>query len=502
MHLKEELIKSIKENNPKQSGFIDRDIKLILEYFGFGDDLCPTYQSIADKYSTDRQRVEQIMSGKLMNKVKIQNLPSLLEINDHFNKKSVFFYSDLKELFDGANTQGVIKLLKKFNLLSEYKIFTIDLETARGEHYENYEEFLIIHKTQIDELKKTMKIVRTVPGQIGIAELHDVAKKNHFDNGHVEFSIIKNIVKKSLNSWFYETEEYGFLYMYQDRDNVLKHEVQKIRSITDNLDFYIMAEAIYNSIKKTRSSKYEKPTIDILRRYYSEAPYIVLNKNGRCYIKNIEPRELTDVEKDIVSYLESKEKVKYVELKNHLSSKGYSKPLIDKSCFNSSLVYLDKSAEGKGEATYSLITKQLRSTIGMNSENEFSYSHNKSPSLSDSLDDEIHESYPEGAKKTIIVNAYERNIKAREKCIKHHGYKCYICGFEFKDKYGETGEKFIIVHHIKPLNEIDKKYEVDPINDLIPVCANCHAMIHRKNPAFTIEEVKEMISTETLNTNI
>jgi hypothetical protein len=33
------------------------------------------------------------------------------------------------------------------------------------------------------------------------------------------------------------------------------------------------------------------------------------------------------------------------------------------------------------------------------------------------------------------------------------------------------------------------------INDLIPVCPNCHAMIHRRKPAaYSIEEVKEFVA--------
>jgi 5-methylcytosine-specific restriction protein A len=40
------------------------------------------------------------------------------------------------------------------------------------------------------------------------------------------------------------------------------------------------------------------------------------------------------------------------------------------------------------------------------------------------------------------------------------------------------------------------EYEVDPINDLIPVCPNCHAMIHRRRPAYSIEEVKKMLGNQ------
>lgn len=54
---------------------------------------------------------------------------------------------------------------------------------------------------------------------------------------------------------------------------------------------------------------------------------------------------------------------------------------------------------------------------------------------------------------------------------------------------------FIHVHHINQISDIGKEYEVDPIKDLIPVCPNCHAMIHSKRPAFTIEEIKEIRKT-------
>ena len=100
----------------------------------------------------------------------------------------------------------------------------------------------------------------------------------------------------------------------------------------------------------------------------------------------------------------------------------------------------------------------------------------------------------EGAKKTIQVNSYERNPKARKECIKKYGSKCSICDFDFNKFYGEeVAENYIHVHHLKQLSEIGRKYEVNPIEDLRPVCPNCHAMIHRKNPPYSIEQIKEFI---------
>lgn len=106
-------------------------------------------------------------------------------------------------------------------------------------------------------------------------------------------------------------------------------------------------------------------------------------------------------------------------------------------------------------------------------------------------DDNI--SIKEGAKKSVTVNVYERSPKARGRCLDKYGYICSICSFDFEKKYGDIGKNFIHVHHLKPLSEIDENYEVDPVKDLRPVCPNCHAMLHRKNPAYSIEEIRNKI---------
>ena len=105
--------------------------------------------------------------------------------------------------------------------------------------------------------------------------------------------------------------------------------------------------------------------------------------------------------------------------------------------------------------------------------------------------------YFEGSTKSVTVNVYERNLKAREACIAHYGVNCFICGFNFKTAYGDDGAGFIHIHHLKPLSELGKEYKLDPLKDLRPVCPNCHAMIHKRTPAYTIEEVKRLIDRAT-----
>lgn len=112
--------------------------------------------------------------------------------------------------------------------------------------------------------------------------------------------------------------------------------------------------------------------------------------------------------------------------------------------------------------------------------------------------DEIEDSkiFTEGAKKQRWVNAYERNADARKECIKKYNYICAVCNFDFRVRFGEIGKEFIHVHHLIELSAVAKEYQIDPIKDLRPVCPNCHAMLHRKRPAFTIEELKKIIELQ------
>jgi 5-methylcytosine-specific restriction protein A len=107
--------------------------------------------------------------------------------------------------------------------------------------------------------------------------------------------------------------------------------------------------------------------------------------------------------------------------------------------------------------------------------------------------DEKEQFFNEGKAKRVLVNIYERDREAREKCIEYYGHKCFACGLILSNIYGEIAEKFIHVHHIIELSSIKKEYIVDPVKDLRPLCPNCHAIIHRKSPAIGIEELKKLI---------
>lgn len=102
----------------------------------------------------------------------------------------------------------------------------------------------------------------------------------------------------------------------------------------------------------------------------------------------------------------------------------------------------------------------------------------------------------EGALMKVNVNKYERNQRARRECVAKKGYRCLVCGRDFEATYGEIGKGFIHVHHLTPISSIGKEYELNVDTDLVPVCPNCHYMLHRKNPPYTIEELKEILANQ------
>jgi 5-methylcytosine-specific restriction enzyme A len=109
--------------------------------------------------------------------------------------------------------------------------------------------------------------------------------------------------------------------------------------------------------------------------------------------------------------------------------------------------------------------------------------------------DEVPQSLEEGKSKTVTVNVFERNPIARKKCMDYYGVQCQVCDMNFENIYGEVGRDFIHIHHIVPLHELKQEYNVDPTKDLIPVCPNCHAMLHRKENGvyLSIEELRKRI---------
>lgn len=73
---------------------------------------------------------------------------------------------------------------------------------------------------------------------------------------------------------------------------------------------------------------------------------------------------------------------------------------------------------------------------------------------------------------------------------------CEVCGFNFGVAYGEHGLDYCEVHHRVPLHESGQT--TTKLEDLAILCANCHRMIHRRNPWLTVDELSALVAESRL----
>lgn len=102
----------------------------------------------------------------------------------------------------------------------------------------------------------------------------------------------------------------------------------------------------------------------------------------------------------------------------------------------------------------------------------------------------------EGKLRQVTLTQRERNPKNRAACLAIYGYSCQICGFDFERFYGELGRGYIHVHHIEMISSYEEEKEIDPAKDLLPVCPNCHAMLHKEEPPMHPSILKRIIAAK------
>jgi predicted HNH restriction endonuclease len=109
---------------------------------------------------------------------------------------------------------------------------------------------------------------------------------------------------------------------------------------------------------------------------------------------------------------------------------------------------------------------------------------------------EGHVSYKE-------TKTLKRSYKLRDEAIKKYSNAdgeifCSACEFNFYKVYGELGKGYIEIHHLKPifnyLEDDFKKTVVEALDNVVPLCSNCHRMVHRNKKSISIEDLKLLIA--------
>jgi hypothetical protein len=98
----------------------------------------------------------------------------------------------------------------------------------------------------------------------------------------------------------------------------------------------------------------------------------------------------------------------------------------------------------------------------------------------------------EGACAQVTRNIYERDGEARAKCLQYLGRRCCVCSLDFEEEYQDRGRDFIHVHHLEPLSSRKGPSATEPLTELVPVCANCHAMLHAGGELITPEKLRDL----------
>jgi predicted HNH restriction endonuclease len=253
--------------------------------------------------------------------------------------------------------------------------------------------------------------------------------------------------------------------------NEPKQTLQALKNLGAETKF-VSFEKIFNEFMNIRGSKAKNLTKKSLNNLYGRVRRsLVLNKNT----------------------LELKERIKTIkegDQSRELSISLKFPEYLVKSKHPITIIENGGEKDGDIKDRYEVEENEFKLIKVKNEKDSFLKFENEIVYEDEVVIGENQELLSEGKIKSVLVNSYERNPKARKICIEHFGVKCQVCDFDFEKKYGKIGKDFIHVHHKIEISTIGNEYSVNPLTDLIPVCPNCHSMLHKKKPTYSIEELK------------
>jgi predicted HNH restriction endonuclease len=86
--------------------------------------------------------------------------------------------------------------------------------------------------------------------------------------------------------------------------------------------------------------------------------------------------------------------------------------------------------------------------------------------------------------------------EAKARFVEEHGdLRCEICDMSFAEVYGTIGQGYIEAHHPEPISELEGEQFTD-VDGIVLLCANCHRMVHRKSPPFSIDQLREAVRAQ------
>ncbi|MEH7569540.1 hypothetical protein [Priestia megaterium] len=371
--LKTLIEKTMRAVNTRNLETLERDIQIVQTYFGLGSQAYPTYQSIAEEFGGTRQRAEQIVSRRFMNKIKNEEFTIVQIISQLLEEKDAVFVDDFIQqlnhkqiVTETMHIRGLFRLLQKFRCCLDYKLYNLDLIYATEADYINRDKLLFIKDGKQEEMAERMRSIKTLPGIHGMVNFLDVISMNSWLKGNDIPLYQSLIIHNKKAKVFFEAGECNSWFLFEERANVMINALGKVVNITDQVKTDILAETIHSDISK-RSLPKRIPPVEIIKEYLVHSNFITIE--GEYAKIHVEKRNLTEIEIDIYNYFkkEKKNTVTFPELNFFLEKKGHKKAYRKQKLYHCPFVYVDKSL---GLGNYQL---KLISQFSLPKENEDLY---------------------------------------------------------------------------------------------------------------------------------
>ncbi len=488
MSLENELSQFL-NNNLRELETKNRDIELILYFYGFKNDMWPTLDDAAIKYDVGdsegrrSERPRQIIKNKFKDIVEISNLPSAKNCADFIYSQKIHRSDVLSDklldlgIMEGeVNLRGIVNILHDLSLCEDYEIYTPDLQKTTRNTYVTSRVVFLIEKDLVSNLRKALTIAKVFPGLLGIAKLSFL--KQELSKDFMYFDELVEVLREDIDTWFYSYKGDEF-YLMESRGNTLINNLEKIRCVTTKSEIDELTVTLSNSLK-ARTHKYPYPPDEVIKYYLAHSKYT--KTSGITVTLNINKGELSkEIDKDIIDFMKVKGHSDYPSLLKHLVKKGYKKPTIDKSVFYSPLIHVDKTL-GQAHHVYSIVGSTAKEELNKIENSKYDDFRKKLIAISIDGTDRDQESIMR--KEQAILRAWLFDGKNTEICA--------ICNSEY------SVSSLVTAHKKKRANCAE--YERTDPNIVMPLCYYGCDYIYEKGYIYIKDgEVREGFLPKTLS---
>ncbi len=432
------------ENNKRDELNIERDISIVSMFFGFSDNRYPNGQTVGDEFSVSREYIRQRIQSKVSNAVSESDQSRFEKFLTAVTERDIYTFKDIKDIllnegFDisDMNAYGFNNFVTYFDINYPYEIFNFEMKKADRKDFYSLDDFLLIKKDKINHFKKILKQVFTLPGHSGLITLSEI-----FDpkNG-MPYEMIKYIIMQYRGSYTY-SDGLSLWYTFENRDNVFINSIGKIKSQISNCNIDKLAD-ILHEIVTARTSKYEYPSVRVIRKYLESSVYTDVKGEILYFKENLEIPTLSESDNIIISYFKDRNisEAVYNDLKQMFLLNNYSDANAVKNCYHSPFIFVDKSA---GRKNYRLIFVSEFETEDTLVEDKYILYRNKLIKHFNNTDKEI--------------NSFRR---AEQRILQDYLFKdaneleCAICGKKFKTKS-------LVTAHKKKRSVCNENERIDP----------------------------------------